>query len=172
MLAHAVLKSRGETEPKDDYSWATYKFERGSDYYGPFSKYAASSLYGTIDNKAILDLEDDAAYVNWGGSWRMPTDKEWSELNSFYCNWILTTENGVRGMRVTSITNGNHIFLSAAGYRQCSQHGGARFYGYYWSSLFKMDKSSYAWNAYFASGGVGRLSIYRYRGHPIRPVCE
>ena len=32
------------------------------------------------DYKTILDAENDAAHVNWGGSWRMPTKEEEEEL--------------------------------------------------------------------------------------------
>lgn len=66
----------GETQPKDNYNRSTYKFELGTNYKGPFSKYVTSSSYGTVDNKTVLEPEDDAAHVNWGGSWRMPTDAE------------------------------------------------------------------------------------------------
>ena len=54
----------GETEPKSDYGWAAYKFELGTDYNGPFSKYVTKSSYGTVDNKTVLDPEDDAVHVN------------------------------------------------------------------------------------------------------------
>ena len=101
----------GETELKTDYSWSTYKFELGTDENGPFSKYVTNSSYGTVDNKTVLDPEDDAAHVNWGGSWRMPTDAEWTELRT-KCTWTWTSE--VNGMLVTG-PNGKSIFLPAAG---------------------------------------------------------
>ena len=66
----------GEMEPKSNYSGSTYKFELGTDSNGPFSKYVTNSSYGTVDNKTVLDPDDDAAHVNWGGNWRMPTDAE------------------------------------------------------------------------------------------------
>ena len=102
----------GETEPKDDgYSWSTYQFGTSQD--GPFSKYVINPSEGTVDYKDILDPEDDAACVNLGGSWRIPTADEWNELIGS-CSWTWTTENGVAGMLVIG-PNENSIFLPAAG---------------------------------------------------------
>jgi hypothetical protein len=102
----------GETTPKDAYDWSTYKWCNG----GPSTqtKYCTNSSYGTVDNKTTLDLSDDAACANWGGSWRMPTRAEQDELRN-NCTWTWTTQNGVNGYKVTG-TNGNSIFLPAAGY--------------------------------------------------------
>ena len=61
----------GETEPKEDYSWSTYKWCNGS--YKTQTKYCTNSKYGTVDDKTELEPEDDAAFVNWGSTWRMPT---------------------------------------------------------------------------------------------------
>ena len=65
--------SWGETAPKNDYSWATYKFT--SDGGSTFIKYSGGE-------KLVLDAEDDAAAANWGGEWRMPTLAEIKELLS------------------------------------------------------------------------------------------
>ena len=68
-----------------------------------------------------LDYEDDAARQNWGGTWRMPTESEWSDLLTM-CDWDWTDNyngTGVAGMILTSRreeTLGNQIFLPAAGY--------------------------------------------------------
>ena len=95
----------GETEPKDFYAWSTYKWCNGS--YDTLTKYCTDSKYGTVDNKTVLDLEDDAAHVNWGGDWRMPTKAEQDELYN-NCTWEWTTQNGVNGYKVTSKINGNY----------------------------------------------------------------
>ena len=118
----------GETEPKSTYSWSTYKWCNGSET--TLTKYNTNSSYGTVDNKTILDLSDDAARANWGGSWRMPTDAELTELRE-QCTWTWTTQNGVNGYKVTSKSNGNSIFLLAAGFRHNSGLYSAGSYGYY-----------------------------------------
>ncbi len=157
----------GETEPKDYYLWNTYKFELGRNINGPFSKYVTYGYYGTVDNKTVLDPEDDAATVDLGGKWRMPTDAEWTELSD-NCAWTWTTENGVTGLRVSAI-NGNSIFLPAAGFRIDSFQAG---YGYYWSS--SLD-TRYPYNAWFFKAdptGVTGFTNYRMFGYSVRPVSE
>lgn len=104
----------GETEPKDYYGWSTYKWCHGS--YNTLTKYNFNYNYsynGFVDNKMELDPEDDAAYVNWGSSWRMPTKEQQDELETnCTCTW--TTRNGVNGQLLTG-PNGNTIFLPASG---------------------------------------------------------
>ena len=71
--------------------------------------------YSREDNKRILDSEDDAATVNWGRNWRMPTEAQMHELNE-YTTSQSTLLNGVKGEMLTSRINGLHIFFPAAGY--------------------------------------------------------
>lgn len=160
----------GETEPKTDYSWSTYKFELGTDYNGPFSKYVTNSSYGTVDNKTVLDPEDDAAHVNWGGSWRMPTAEECDELIN-KCTWTWTSQNGVNGRLVTG-PNGKSIFLPAAGRRYDTNLGYAVSSGYYWSSSLGTDGPSSAYYVNFGSVGVGMGGYGRCCGLSVRPVSE
>ncbi|MBR3076094.1 MAG: hypothetical protein IKH11_10140, partial [Bacteroidales bacterium] len=112
------------------YDWSTYKWCNGS--FITQTKYNTNSSYGTVDNKTVLDPEDDAAHVNWGGSWRMPTAEESDELIT-KCTWTWTTQNGVNGRLVTG-PNGKSIFLPAAGLRYDTYLGSAGSNGYYWSS--------------------------------------
>ena len=158
----------GETEPKDVYDWSTYKWCNGS--YTSLTKYNTSSSYGTVDNKTTLELSDDAARANWGGSWRMPTDAELTELRE-QCTWSWTTQNGVNGYKVTSKSNGNSIFLPAAGYRNGSALYEAGSNGICWSSSLDTDSPNLAWGVYFDSGGVSGLNGYRIDGFSVRPVC-
>ena len=93
----------GETKPKINFSWDNYKFRISGDNYDnvQLSKYVTDSRYGTVDNKVVLDLDDDAAYVQWGDGWRIPTENEFNELLE-KCNWDITTIEGVSGYRITS----------------------------------------------------------------------
>ena len=161
----------GETTPKTTYDWNTYKYCNGS--ITTMTKYCTNSYYGTVDNKTTLELSDDAARVNWGGSWRMPTYDELSELkNTNNCTWTWTTQNGVNGYKVTSKKNGNSIFLPAAGYRNDSDLYGAGSYGYYWSSSLRTDGSYFACYLLFFSSYVDWYYDGRYYGHSVRSVCE
>lgn len=159
----------GETTTKSTYNWSTYKYCNGSD--DSFTKYNnSSSSLGTVDNKTTLELSDDAARANWGGSWRMPAFAEWTELRE-KCTWTWTTQNGVNGYRVTSKSNGNSIFLPAAGYRDDSSLYNAGSYGLYWSSLLGWDSPLRAYGLFFGSSNVSRDYDYRYFGFSVRPVC-
>lgn len=105
----------GETKPKDNYRWSTYKWYNASS--DKITKYIPkSNRYGNADNKSELEPTDDAAYVNWGPSWRMPSMEQMRELIS-ECTWQWTTQNGVNGYLVSSKSNSNTLFLPAAGFR-------------------------------------------------------
>ena len=158
----------GETEPKDSYRWKTYKWCEGSD--DTMTKYCTRSKYGTVDNKTVLDLEDDAAHANWGGTWRMPTVVELTELEEM-CNWEWTTQNGVNGMKVTG-PNGNSIFLPAAGNRWNDFLALAGDYGYYWSSSLypSYDNDAYKLN-FYSPCAYWSSNDSRYDGQSVRAVC-
>ena len=154
----------GETEPKSNYSWSTYKWCNGSNT--TLTKYNTKSYYGTVDNKTVLDPEDDAAHMNWGGSWRMPTDEEWTELRT-KCTWTWTTENGVKGSKLTG-PNGKSIFLPAAGSWDVTYLYRAGSSGYYWSS--SLTTADCAWHFFFNSDLVIRTAPSRHYGFSVRPV--
>ena len=157
----------GEVEPKTTYDWSTYKWCNGS--YDTQTKYCTTSYYGTVDRKTVLDKEDDAAVVNWGGAWRMPTYAEQEELRQ-QCTWTWTTKNAVRGYQVTG-PNGKSIFLPAAGHRDDSSLYYAGSIGYYWSSSLSTDYPINAYELYFDSDYVG-WSNGRCTGQSVRPVFQ
>lgn len=150
------------------YDWASYKWCNGD--YNTMTKYCTSSSYGTVDNKTTLELADDAARANWGGSWRMPTKAELDELRT-NCTWTWTTQNGIYGRKVTG-PNGNSIFLPAAGYRINSDLDRAGSYGYYLSSSLGTSISYYACSLGFNSSDDVSYYDYRYLGRSVRAVCQ
>ena len=159
----------GETKPKSTYNGSTYKWHQGDSY--DLSKYCTGreGEYGTVDNKTQLDLSDDAAHVNWGGSWRMPTHDEFAELQE-KCTWTRTTQDGVIGYKVISKTNGNSIFLPAAGYRDDSRLFPG---GYYWSSSLFTEFPFRAWSMGFdfSIPPLYARTPDRHYGLSVRPVC-
>ena len=162
----------GETEPKRYYDSDTYKWCNGSSC--TLTKYCTSSSKGTVDNKTVLEIFDDAACRNWYSKWRMPTNEEWQELID-NCIWTWISDyngTGVAGRIVTSNINGNSIFLPAAGCRSGNGYSpySLGYYGYYWSSSLYTDNPYLAWYVSFSSGNVKRDNVSRVYGHSVRPV--
>lgn len=162
--------------------WATHNIgattpEEYGNYYSwgellPKETYTkANSL---TDGKSMDDIsgtENDAATVYWGGDWRMPTRAEYIELLS-KCTWTWTTQNGVNGYKVTSKTNGNYIFLPAAGWRHGSSLYDAGSGGYYWSSTPLESDANRACSLIFDSDGHYVDYSDRYYARCFRPVSE
>ena len=138
----------GETTTKSVYNWTTYIYCNG--VFDQLTKYCNNSSYGYngfTDNLTILQTGDDAATANYGG--RTPTKEEWQELiNNTTAQW--TTRNGVNGRLFTS-SNGNSLFLPAAGLRWDSSLHDAGVYGNYWSSSLNTGGPSGAGYFYFVS---------------------
>ena len=165
---HGGYYAWGATEEKSNYDWSTYKWCNGSE--NTMTKYCTNSNYGIVDNKTVLDPEDDVAHVKWGGSWRMPTTEEQRELLN-KCTWTWTTQNGVKGYRVTG-PNGNSIFLPAAGFRLRTNVLRRGYYVDYRSSSLHSDFSCDAYCLYFYDSHCGCYGSYRCSGKSVRPVSE
>ena len=166
----------GETSTKSSYTWENYRFRTSGDSKDnvKFSKYNTESGRGTVDNRTVLEMSDDVAQQKWGGSWRMPTYKEFRELID-NCTWAWTTQNGVNGYKVTSKKSGytdRSIFLPAAGWRIDTGLYYAGEGGDYWSSSLSSDGPVGARLLGFVDSG-GRLTYYYTRsyGRSVRPVC-
>ena len=155
----------GETKPKSNYSWSTY-FD--TDDNGNTSK-----KYNNNGGLTELLPEDDAATANWGSGWQMPSLAQIQELNnSSYTTTVWTQVNGVNGLKITSKSNGNSIFLPAAGLRWDDDLNGAGSNGYYWSSSlgpYLDDDDAYC--LYFYSGYWDWYDYSRDGGHSVRAVC-
>ena len=148
----------GETDTKSDYSKTTY-FDANS------TKYSTSGV-------KQLEASDDVASVKLGGSWRIPTDAEMTELRT-NCTWTWQSDynsTGFAGMLVTG-PNGNSIFLPAAGGMEGTKLLEAGAYGNYWTSTLNSTSSTKAQQAYFTKKGVNRDSYNRYYGQSVRAVC-
>ena len=161
----------GERSTKSTYDWSTYNWCNGSKT--TMTKYCTKSSYGNngfTDNKKELDPEDDAASV-WGSAWRMPSQEQFEELiNSSYTTTEWTTQNGVNGRLITSKSNGNSIFLPAAGYRSNSSLIYAGSGGAYWSRTLNESDPGYALDLGFDSSYISSYDSYRYYGRSVRPV--
>ena len=159
----------GETAPKDNYGWNTYKWCNGSS--NTLTKYCTNSSYGYngfVDNKTELDPFDDAACAHYPGG-RMPSQEQIKELvNS--CTWQWTQRNGVNGQLVTG-PNGNTLFLPAAGYRWSESLHNVGSGGYYWSRTLRWNDAISANGLYFYSWLVHwNYKYLRLNGFTVRAV--
>ncbi len=159
----------GETQTKSTYNFSTYQYCRNGNQ-DQLTKYCDSVSYGYngfTDNLTTLLPEDDAATANWGSGWRMPTETEWEELlqNTTH-TW--TTQNGVNGYLFTA-SNGNSLFLPAAGFRWNDELISAGSWGKYWSSSLVTDVPYYARGFLFNSDGYGMYGP-RGEGRSVRAV--
>ncbi|MBR5983080.1 MAG: carboxypeptidase regulatory-like domain-containing protein [Bacteroidales bacterium] len=162
----------GETTSKDNYEWDNYNYCNGA--YNSLTKYCNNSEYGNggfTDSLTTLEANDDAAVVNWGEEWIMPSQADIQELID-NCNTTWITINGIRGMLVTSNSNGNSIFLPA------DYDDGLSKTAKFWSSSLYTDNPSTASYMYVYSGdsesdpsfSVGNES--RFIPMHIRPVYK
>ena len=165
----------GETETKSTYSWGNYKWCEGKRFgtYGDpkdFTKYCTNSSYGTVDRKTVLEPEDDAATVNWGGAWRMPTYEECKELKD-NCTWIYTADykgTGVRGLIGISNFNANFVFIPGSyshRYNSSTLGKSSDFVAYV---FYVSDEYLF----YFSTETSNSSTYYRCNGNYIRAVCE
>lgn len=155
----------GADSPEDYGDYFAWGETTTKSYYSP-------STYSYSSNPTTLPLDRDVAYTNWGTSWRMPTKAKQNELiNSSYTTWTWTIQNGVKGYKVTSKTNGNSIFLPAAGDRSNSGLESAGSFVYYWSSSLYTSDSNYAYSLGFGSDGASVAhGFLRFFGLSVRPV--
>lgn len=146
----------GETQTKGPFYWSNYSL-----WTDDYRKYDGE------DNLFILEEEDDAAHVQWGGCWRMPTSEEWQELIDC-CMWNSTSLNGVPGIMITA-PNGNSIFLPKAGHRydSSSYHEKGHVCDYWASSLYRSSPRQGC-----AIRNNRLRSDWRYNGFSVRPVLD
>jgi uncharacterized protein (TIGR02145 family) len=161
----------GEVATKEQYNWSTYRYCTvfGADSLQTLTKYNLNSDYGTVDDLTTLQAVDDAATVALGNGARIPTKGEWEELiNNTTNEW--TTVNRVHGLMLTA-SNGNNLFLPAAGSFNDMELIVPEIYGFYWSASLYTDYSDDAWSFSFVSDEY-RIGSFGYRsdGQSVRSV--
>ena len=162
----------GEAEPKDYFSMDNYKHSKGGQ--NSYTKYCCNASEGTVDNLRTLEPEDDAAHVQWGGEWRMPSKDEWTELRT-QCKWIYSRENGKKGWTATG-PNGKSIFFPLAGAITWNESSSRNKKGDYRSSSLGEKYSGTAYSVFMYSDDDDESEVTwsdgsREFGFSIRPVC-
>ena len=164
---YGAFFSWGNVDPifqnKDNMDWGDD--DKAFDYMFDYDEYKNTPGYKLEGN---IDAEHDAATVNLGEPWCMPTDDDFQELYG-NCDWTRKTVNGVNGYLVTSKVNGNSIFFACSGDGNGSSWSDRGSVGSYWSSSFGSARS--ARHLGFGSGGVyPQYSSNRCYGFAVRPV--
>ena len=154
----------GQVGTDKNFTWEDYKF-------GPDT---AITKYNETDGLTVLEPEDDAATVNWGKGWKMPTREQIMELRTnTKSEW--TTVNGVQGCKFTSKVDGytdKFLFFPAAGGAANGIASDVGYVGCYWgASLY--DNDYYQALRYFFYYGEPIYiidTISRRDGYSVRPV--
>lgn len=163
----------GQTPSSDTFdpgfSWGSYLFaETNKPTFNKYVREDDKSSYGKdgtfFDDKTTLDLADDAANANWGGSWRMPTMNEFDALKSKRQGsyspgyWFGDSES-------------SKIFLPAAGYGSEQELENVGIYGFYWSSSLYLSRNVYALSIDRNQASIENNGA-RSRGRSVRPVSD
>lgn len=174
----------GETEPKDVYTYATYKWIIDENSYKK-SEFMKKYYYPGWEYKHI-DLCDDAAYVNSNGRLVMPTKEQYEELINC-CNVERKMHymdiGGLHGRLFTSKSNGNQLFFPEADIKTNIEHEDFNLHQnycnicYYWTaSLYSCDGgNTCSPEALMISNGSGSNYMFissecHANGLPVRGV--
>lgn len=156
---------------KHDFSWNSYKWCNGA--FNTLTKYNNHSGCGSVDDKLVLDPDDDAVHVHMGGDWHMPTLAQLNELLYF------TTQQWVENYQGTSINGrlytsrkdtSKFIFIPASGYHLKSYVKYKGSDAYLWGSTLYTDYPSGASGLYFNSDNYDIYDFHRYNGFCVRGV--
>ena len=152
----------GEGEGKKAFTWDDYKWK--------WNNTKINIKYTTTDK--ALEVEDDAAHVNMGGDWHMPTPTQIQELfDNTTSEW--TTQDGVNGRLFKSKKDDSKsIFIPAAGYAWDGSLYGSRRSGYVWSSMLSKDYVYCGQLLLFNSYYVSLYDYYRFVGRSVRGVID
>ncbi|MBQ8282974.1 MAG: hypothetical protein IJZ01_07790 [Paraprevotella sp.] len=183
----------GELQPKDSYEWNTYKYSMGA--YNELTKYCTDNRYGYQryyenyddikyyfeDGAYPLQLDDDAANHHWGSKWRMPSVKDFQELEK-NCTWTWVKVKNVYGYKIEA-ENGEFIFLPASESKWNTKRNWENSYGCYWSKDLDQSQLSdqslavyracileFTKNGIVKSNGTEYSRSLRSSGHSVRAV--
>lgn len=158
----------GDRQKKFASDWSDYKWFRNdafTRYRNAFIKYKNSGL--VLD---ILDLDDDAANINMGGDWHMPSPEQIQELIDNTTNkWTILDR--IRGVEFTSKKDSSKsIFIPAAGFAWNSLVLDTGNCGILWASELSINTIYYGKYLYFNSEHTKLSDGFRNDGLSVRGV--
>ena len=149
-------------------SWTTTPFNGGADEYD--NEYWTSHKSEAVDSNNELLLVNDCIYQATGGVAKLPTKAQIEELISLSSEWIEDYNgSGVNGRLFTG-TNGNTLFIPAAGCYDYDYFSGEGEELYYWSVSLYEGYEDYAWYLYAYREDGGCYERNRYVGMSVRGV--
>ena len=149
----------GETEPKKEYTWNTYKWD------------VYCTKYNKKDGKTVLDPEDDVVYLKTKGKAHIPTEEQIKELIDNTTSKYKTI-NGIVGRLYKSNINDNTIFLPFAGNCDVSSITGIKHFSRYWSSSLYSPNHQMAYYLYAIYDNSVIFVKDRYVGLSVRGVKD
>ena len=156
----------GDTELKDHekYSETDNKF---------INIYNTIEKYNLNDGLEELEPEDDAAHVNMGGKWCIPTIEQFKELKKYTTNEWRHDYNGtgVNGRLFTSKQNGNTIFFPANGLcNKNTKYTQRNDLCAYWTNKLVSQRKIAAFGyTMYKNSFIDAYQTERYLGYGIRP---
>lgn len=160
----------GETSTKSVFDWSIYDYSNGTS--NTLTKYCSMSQYGNngfTDTLTVLEASDDAATVNLGPNWRIPTIEEFNELIT-NCTRQWSSINYVDGVYFIG-PNGNKIFLPLAEVLYDDDVYTPNFdEAYYWTSTLNTENPSSAACMFYNRNTCVVEWYGRAYGMAIRPV--
>jgi len=158
----------GETKPKNEYTWENYKFGDENNL----------AKYNDEDKLTELELKDDAAHVNMGSAWCIPTKEQFEELFKLDKKFIKNyNDTNVPGMLFTG-ENGNTLFLPAGNLHGRQINGTYDSEnGIYWANVIGFYRNKYhtesAETCCFDTWDQARINrYYRNVGASVRAVIK
>ena len=150
------LYAWGETRTKTSYTTSNYKWLSGNSF----------TKYNSVDKLVELEHEDDAAFVNWGNGWRIPSKENVDELIK-YCTIEQKYVDDIYGCLITG-TNGKSIFIPA----NVNSSDGPM--GHYWTTTRGGISLDHPTMMYFSTkyAFTTKYSTERQYGLGIRPVIR
>ena len=97
----------GELYPKYNYTWDSYKY---------YNKKEGFTKYNETDGLDILEPEDDAAHVQWGGNWQIPSWADWDELLD-HVNIYTVNQSGITYYSLESKHNSGKLIIPLNGFK-------------------------------------------------------
>ena len=160
----------------DKYGNKNHKFRKNAQNLldGSSSEYTPLTTSGKVYKaNDILDLVDDAAHVNMGGKWMMPTNDQLKELHKNTKHEIERID-GIKGMLFTSNINNNQLFVPFTGFWHNDNFIDAGINTSIWSSQVRASSTVYAYRIYCSCGNGVYTNNFYYRSaaYSVRGVFK